>query len=169
MSAFHLGSVITASLGHNSIGAHAQDESFRLCAKAANYAVSADLFASASVSAQLGNFQKLFLDLTRFHARVDIPSGSKFINGASKVALALYNSQAPSVEAIQAISPSATLSFQQQVSYPLIIVNCILFQNKLLKESHCLFLKSLRHHHKLASFQMLLFENADWWTFQLEN
>lgn len=113
-----LGSVITASLGQNSIGAHAQDESFRLCAKGANYAVSADLFASASVSAQLGNFQKPFLDLTRFHARVDIPSGSKFVNGASKVALGLYNSQAPSVEAIQAISPSATLSFQQQIGGP---------------------------------------------------
>lgn len=113
-----LGSVITASLGDNSIRAQAHDESFRLCAKGANYAVSTDLFASASLSAQLGNFQKLFLDLTRVHARVDIPSGSKFLNGASKVGLALYNSEAPSVEALQAMSPCATLSFQQQIAGP---------------------------------------------------
>lgn len=114
---FTLGSVVTASHGENSIRTHAQDESFRLCAEGANYGVSADLFASASLNAQLGNFQKPFLDLTRFHTRVDIPSGSKFVNGACKVARALYNSEAPSVEAVEAISPSATLSFQQQVTF----------------------------------------------------
>ncbi|KAL1548274.1 protein TRIGALACTOSYLDIACYLGLYCEROL 4, chloroplastic-like [Salvia divinorum] len=114
-----LGSVITASLGENSITLHGQDEeSFMLCTKGANYAASADLFASASLSAQLGNFQKNFLDLTRFHARLDIPSGSKFVNGAYKVARALYNSEAPTAEALQAINPSATLSFQQQMAGP---------------------------------------------------
>lgn len=111
---FTSGSVIAASLGENST--RQEHDSFRLCAKGANYAASADLFASASLSAQLGNFQKLFLDLTRFRARLDIPAGYKFLNGACKVAQALYNSQAPSVEAVQAITPSATLSFQQQVT-----------------------------------------------------
>ena len=112
-----LGSVITASLGENSMTPRGQDDdTFRLYAKGENYAASADLFASASLSAQLGNFQKNFLDLTRFHARLDIPSGSKFINGAYKVARALYNSEAPTAEALQTITPSATLSFQQQVT-----------------------------------------------------
>ncbi|KAG6428250.1 hypothetical protein SASPL_112501 [Salvia splendens] len=114
-----LGTVITTSLGENSLTPRGQDEeTFRLCAKGANYAASADLFASASLSAQLGNFQKNFLDLTRFHARLDIPSGSKFINGAYKVARELYNSEAPTAEALQAITPSATLSFQQQMAGP---------------------------------------------------
>lgn len=116
-SLFTLGSVITASHGDNSIRAHEEDGPFRLCAKGGKYGASADLFASGSLNAQLGNFQKPFLDLTRFHARVDIPSGSKFANGAWKVAQALYNSEAPSEEAVKAFSPSATLSFQQQVAF----------------------------------------------------
>ncbi|KAL0414881.1 UNVERIFIED_CONTAM: protein TRIGALACTOSYLDIACYLGLYCEROL 4, chloroplastic [Sesamum radiatum] len=65
-----------------------------------------------------GNFQKLFLDLTRFYTRLDIPSGSKFLVGASQVAFDLYNSQAPSIEAVQAICPTATLSIQQQIAGP---------------------------------------------------
>ncbi|KAL0376298.1 UNVERIFIED_CONTAM: protein TRIGALACTOSYLDIACYLGLYCEROL 4, chloroplastic [Sesamum calycinum] len=65
-----------------------------------------------------GNFQKLFLDLTRFYTRLDIPSGSKFLVGASQVAFDLYNSQAPSIEAVQAICPTASLSIQQQIAGP---------------------------------------------------
>ncbi|KAK6160927.1 hypothetical protein DH2020_004308 [Rehmannia glutinosa] len=65
-----------------------------------------------------GNFQKLFLDLTRFYARIDIPSGSKFLFGASQVAFDLCNSQVPNVEAFQAICPTANLSFQQQIAGP---------------------------------------------------
>ncbi|KAH6831795.1 hypothetical protein C2S53_008288 [Perilla frutescens var. hirtella] len=120
-----LGALVTASLPladkdkHDSITTREEDRNrnmISLCTKGA--LVSADLFASASLSAQLGNFQKPFFDLTRFHARLDIPSGSKFLNGASEVALALYNSQPPTVEALQAITPSATLSFQQQIAGP---------------------------------------------------
>ncbi|KAL8058162.1 hypothetical protein ABFS82_03G000700 [Erythranthe guttata] len=114
-----IGTVITASLGDNSVRAQAEDGWFGFGAKGANSAISADLFASASVSAQHGNFQKLFLDLTRFNARIDVPSVSKFVGGASRLAVDLYNSrQAPSVEALQAIFPSASLSFQQQICGP---------------------------------------------------
>ncbi|KAL3626654.1 hypothetical protein CASFOL_030203 [Castilleja foliolosa] len=111
-----LGTVITACLGDNSVRAH--HESFGFRAQGAKSAVLADIFASASLSAQHGNFQKLFLDLTRFNARIDISSGSKFLSGASQVAFDLHNSQAPSLEAYQAICPSASLSFQQQIAGP---------------------------------------------------
>ncbi|GFP83078.1 protein trigalactosyldiacylglycerol 4 chloroplastic [Phtheirospermum japonicum] len=111
-----LGTVIAACLGDNSVRTH--HESFGFRAQGAKSAVLADIFASASLSAQHGNFQKLFLDLTRFNARVDIPSGSKFLRGASQVAFDLHNSQVPTLEAIQAICPSASLSFQQQIAGP---------------------------------------------------
>ncbi|CAA2972984.1 TRIGALACTOSYLDIACYLGLYCEROL 4, chloroplastic [Olea europaea subsp. europaea] len=83
-----LGAVITASIGENSI------------------------------RAQHGNFQRLFLDLTRFHARLDIPSGSKFLSGATLLASDLYNSQTPTMQALQAICPTASISFQQQIAGP---------------------------------------------------
>ncbi|KAL8049091.1 hypothetical protein ABFX02_07G110100 [Erythranthe guttata] len=115
-----IGTVITASLGENSVRAKAEDGWFGFQAKGPNSAISADLFATASLSAQHGNFQKLFLDLTRINARVDVPSVSKFVVGASRLAVDLYNSrQAPSVEAIQSICPSASLSIQQQICGPL--------------------------------------------------
>ncbi|KAK4405417.1 protein TRIGALACTOSYLDIACYLGLYCEROL 4, chloroplastic [Sesamum angolense] len=110
--------VVTASLGDKSLRAHTKDESFGFRAKGANSAILADLFATASFSVQHGNFQKLFLDLTRFYTRLDIPSGSKFLVGASQVAFDLYNSQAPSIEAVQAICPTASLSIQQQIAGP---------------------------------------------------
>ncbi|CAA2961870.1 TRIGALACTOSYLDIACYLGLYCEROL 4, chloroplastic, partial [Olea europaea subsp. europaea] len=83
-----LGAVITASIGENSIGA------------------------------QHGNFQRWFLDLTRFHARLDIPSGSKFLSGATLLASDLYNSRTPTMQAVQAICPIASISFQQQIAGP---------------------------------------------------
>ncbi|KAL6519721.1 hypothetical protein OROMI_032615 [Orobanche minor] len=113
-----LGTVITASLGENPTRGHVKDESFGFGARGANSSVLADIFASASLCAQHGNFQKFFLDLTRFYARIDIPSGSKFLAGASQVAFDLHNSQVPSVEALQAICPYARLSFQQQIAGP---------------------------------------------------
>ncbi|KAK4478371.1 hypothetical protein RD792_017661 [Penstemon davidsonii] len=114
-----LGTVIAASLGENSSRAQAEDESFGFLAQGANSAALADLFASVSLTAQHGSFQKLFLDLTRFHARLDIPSGSKFLLGASRMAFDLYNSKVPSLEAVQTICPSASLSYQQQIAGPL--------------------------------------------------
>ena len=114
------GAVLTACLGDNLVRSQVEDnslpfEGLGLCASGINSTILADIFASMSVSMQHGNFQRLFLDLTRFNARMDIPSGSKLFSGATQLAQDLYNSRQPRVEAIQAICPKATLSLQQQV------------------------------------------------------
>lgn len=74
------------------------------------------MFASITLTAQHGNFQRLFLDLTRFQARLDFPRGSKFLSGATNLAQDLLNSQKPNMDDVQAICPNATLSLQQQVT-----------------------------------------------------
>jgi hypothetical protein len=109
---------LTASVGDCSV--RSQDDSqdsngFFFQASGLKSAFLADLFASVSLTAQHGNYQRLFLDLTRFHARFDFPSGSRFLEGATHVVQKLLNSQQPSLEAVQAICPNATLSLQQQV------------------------------------------------------
>ncbi|CAH9129600.1 unnamed protein product [Cuscuta epithymum] len=118
-----LGVVVSAYQGENSIRSQSEDESlpfrkFSLRTQGQNSALSADLFASFSLSAQHGNFQRLFLDLSKFDARFDIPSGSKFISGLTSVAHHLYKTQVPSTDAIQAICPNAMVSFQQQIAGP---------------------------------------------------
>uniref|UniRef100_A0A5B7BNP7 Protein TRIGALACTOSYLDIACYLGLYCEROL 4 n=1 Tax=Davidia involucrata TaxID=16924 RepID=A0A5B7BNP7_DAVIN len=118
-----LGAVVTASLGDNIVRAQVDDETlgfkgFSLRVPDVNSAILADIFASVSFSAQHGNFQRLFLDLTRFYARLDFPSGSKFLSGATRLAHDLYNSQRPNLETVQAICPNATLSLQQQIAGP---------------------------------------------------
>ncbi|KAF8387625.1 hypothetical protein HHK36_026278 [Tetracentron sinense] len=120
-----IGTVASASLGDNSVKSQGEDdesqgsEGFCLRAPGAKTTLLADLFASLSCTAQHGNFQRLFLDLTRFNARLDFPSGSRFLSGAARLAQDRYNSQPPNVEAIQAICPHVTLSLQQQILGPL--------------------------------------------------
>lgn len=118
-----LGAVVSASLGDNLAGAEIDRDTlgfkhFKLNAQGAKFGVLADIFASVSVSAHHGNFQRLFLDLTRLCARLDFPSGSKFVSGVTCLANDLYSSQAPSMEVVQAICPNATFSFQQQIAGP---------------------------------------------------
>ncbi|KAI7979526.1 hypothetical protein LOK49_Contig314G00001 [Camellia lanceoleosa] len=118
-----LGAVLTACIGDNLVRSQGGEDSLpfkglTLRAPVVNSTILADMFASISLSVQHGNFQRLFLDLTRFYARMDFPSGSKFISGATHLAQDLYNSCQPSVEAIQAICPKATLSLQQQIAGP---------------------------------------------------
>ncbi|XP_028123801.1 protein TRIGALACTOSYLDIACYLGLYCEROL 4, chloroplastic [Camellia sinensis] len=118
-----LGAVLTACIGDNLVISQGGEDSLpfkglTLRAPVVNSTILADMFASISLSVQHGNFQRLFLDLTRFYARMDFPSGSKFISGATHLAQDLYNSCQPSVEAIQAICPKATLSLQQQIAGP---------------------------------------------------
>ncbi|TYH14439.1 hypothetical protein ES288_A06G220900v1 [Gossypium darwinii] len=74
-----------------------------------------DIFASVSFTAQHGNFQRLVSDLTRFHIRMDFPSGSKFLSGATRLAQDLLNSHQPSPEAVKMICPTTSLSLQQQL------------------------------------------------------
>ncbi|WMV09266.1 hypothetical protein MTR67_002651 [Solanum verrucosum] len=118
-----VGAVFSAYLGENSMKKQQSCslrglKDFDLRAQVANSAVSVDSFASASLTAQHGNFQRLFLDLTRVHTSFDFPSGSKLLSGITSVACSLYNSQVPNVEALQAICPRASLSFQQQIIGP---------------------------------------------------
>lgn len=77
-----------------------------------------DIFASVSFTAQHGNFQRLVSDLTRFHIRMDFPSGSKFLSGATRLAQDLLNSHQPSPEAVKMICPTTSLSLQQQIAGP---------------------------------------------------
>lgn len=116
-----IGAAATTAFGENSARAQVDDDGQRsagYCLQAGGLKSSflADIFGSISFTAQHGNFQRLFLDLTRFQARLDFPSGSKFLSGATSVAQDLLNSQKPSMEVVQAICPNATLSLQQQVS-----------------------------------------------------
>uniref|UniRef100_A0A6M2EFC2 Uncharacterized protein n=1 Tax=Populus davidiana TaxID=266767 RepID=A0A6M2EFC2_9ROSI len=112
-----------ACFGDNSVRPQVVDESqqfegFCLRAPAVKSTLLVDAFSSVSFTAQHGNFQRLLLDLTRFHARLDFPSASKFLSGATRLAQDFCNSQQPTMETVQAICPKATVSFQQQIAGP---------------------------------------------------
>lgn len=111
---------MTACLGDNSVRSQEVDDpqgykGLYLHTPGVKSALLADIFSSVSFTAQHGNFQRLFLDLTRFHVHLDFPSGSKFLSGAAKLAQDFFNSKQPSVEAVREICPNATISLQQQV------------------------------------------------------
>ncbi|GAB4859006.1 hypothetical protein Ancab_010477 [Ancistrocladus abbreviatus] len=120
-----IGAVATALIGENSVSSQAEDEPaqsyrcFNLHSSAMKSSFLADLFASLSFTAQHGNFQRLALDLTRFHVRLDFPSGSKFLSAAACLCQELYNSQKPTLEAVEAVCPHARFSLQQQIVGPL--------------------------------------------------
>ncbi|XP_076941834.1 protein TRIGALACTOSYLDIACYLGLYCEROL 4, chloroplastic-like [Bidens hawaiensis] len=118
-----IGGVLTACFGENSVRAPPGDDGscrkgFGLGVRRGKCAVLADSFVTLSLSAQYGTFQKMFLDLTRFQAVLDFPSGSTFFSGAARLAKDVYNSRPPNLEAIQEACPNATLSFQQQLAGP---------------------------------------------------
>ncbi|KAK6913600.1 hypothetical protein RJ641_020921 [Dillenia turbinata] len=115
-----IGAVATASLGNKSVRSHAEDKSQGYAGFTFDTfsAIFADIFASVSLTAQHGNFQRLFLDLTRFHAPWIFPSGLRFLSGTSQVARNLYNSQQPKLETIAGMLPHTTLSLQQQIVGP---------------------------------------------------
>lgn len=119
-----IGAAATAYFGENSTRAQIDDDGQQssglfLQAPGIKSSFLADIFGSVSFTAQHGNFQRLFLDLSRFQARLDFPSGSKFLLGATSLAQDLLNSQKPNMEAVQAICPNATLSLQQQIVGPI--------------------------------------------------
>ncbi|XP_072976415.1 protein TRIGALACTOSYLDIACYLGLYCEROL 4, chloroplastic [Typha angustifolia] len=119
-----IGAVTSASFGDCSARLSVEDEShicneYRLYARRDKFALFADLFASVSCTAQLGNFQRFFLDLTRFNARIDVPSGSTFLTGAIHLAQDVYHSRQLDTDAIQAICPDLIVSLQQQIAGPL--------------------------------------------------
>lgn len=115
------GAVTSASWGDCSARFSVKDESHRhktisFYSQKNKFALFADVFASVSFMAQHGNFQRLFLDLTRLNARLDFPSGSTFLNGAARLAQDFYHSRQPDSAAIGAICPDMTVSLQQQVA-----------------------------------------------------
>ncbi|KAL9670213.1 hypothetical protein QQ045_007764 [Rhodiola kirilowii] len=118
-----IGAVMTAALGDNNHRLQAVDEPhgykrYQLDASGAKSMISADAFATGSLTAQYGNFQRRFLDLTKVHARFDIRSGSKFLSAATRVVQDIYSSQPPNIEALQDMCPTAMISFQQQIVGP---------------------------------------------------
>ena len=122
MPSFLAGAAVTASVGDNSVKLKPQVEDdsigvrgFHLHAPSIKSAFLADIFASVALTAQHGTFQRLFSDLTRFHARLDFPSGSKFLSGATRLAQDFINSQQPNLETVQAVCPKVFVSVQQQV------------------------------------------------------
>ncbi|CAN6926706.1 unnamed protein product [Brassica oleracea] len=118
-----IGSVMTAAFGENSVRTKLEKDSegvggFSLHLPSVNSGFMADALGRASLTAQYGNFQKLFFDLTRFHARLDFPHGLRFLTGATSVAQELLNSRQPSLEAFQRICPEVAVSLQQQIVGP---------------------------------------------------
>ncbi|CAO2838351.1 unnamed protein product [Amaranthus hypochondriacus] len=118
-----IGAVMTTLVGENALKLPIDDQPkdyrrFDLYATRGKSAFLADLFASFSLSAQYGNFQKRYFDLTRLNARLDVPSASKFFSAAACVAQNISNSKQPSLEAVQAVCPKTMLSFQQQIAGP---------------------------------------------------
>ncbi|KAL6008845.1 hypothetical protein ACLOJK_022071 [Asimina triloba] len=110
-----IGSAFGGAFGDNHARFLTEDGALSVLAQGNRYALFADLFASVSCTAQHGNFQRLFLDLTRLNARLDFPSGSKFLAGVTHLAHSFYNYQRPTTEAVHAVCPDVTLSFQQQI------------------------------------------------------
>ncbi|PKA62299.1 hypothetical protein AXF42_Ash016091 [Apostasia shenzhenica] len=119
-----IGAVTSLSLGENSMRFSVRERlqtcnSSELCFHKNKFALFCDLFATVSFKAQFGNFQRLFLDLTKFDACLEFPSGSKFVSGAASLVSNYYYSQKPDATAIHAICPNVRVSLQQQVVGPI--------------------------------------------------
>jgi hypothetical protein len=75
-----------------------KSNAFRMFNERKKFAAFGDLFASINFTAQYGNFQHLFLDLTRASARCDISSGSLFLCSASRLARDFFFSRRLDIE-----------------------------------------------------------------------
>ncbi|KAL6627619.1 hypothetical protein ACP70R_031345 [Stipagrostis hirtigluma subsp. patula] len=118
-----VGAVASGYLGDCSRSVSIQDETqksnaFRMFDERNKFAAFADLFASVTFTAQYGNFQRLFLDLTRASARFDISSGSLFLCGASRLAQDFFFSRRPELETFCDVCPDVVVSLQQQIVGP---------------------------------------------------
>ncbi|TKW12820.2 hypothetical protein SEVIR_5G061000v4 [Setaria viridis] len=118
-----VGAVASGYLGDCSRRVSIRDETqrsnaFRMFNERNKFAAFADLFASVTFTAQYGNFQRLFLDLTKASARFDIASGSLFLCGASRLAQDFFFSRRPDIETFCDVCPDVTVSLQQQIVGP---------------------------------------------------
>ncbi|KAF0917032.1 hypothetical protein E2562_016332, partial [Oryza meyeriana var. granulata] len=113
------GTVASGSFGDCSKRMSAQNEiqktiAFKYFDERNEFAAFSDLFVSVNFTAQHGNFQRLFLDLTRVSARLDISSGSVFLRGASQLAQDFFFSRCPDLETFCDVCPDVIVSLQQQ-------------------------------------------------------
>ncbi|KAL6890599.1 hypothetical protein ACP4OV_008854 [Aristida adscensionis] len=118
-----VGAIASGYLGDCSKRVSTQDEThksnaFRMFDERNKFAAFADLFASVTFTAQYGNFQRLFLDLTRASARFDVSSGSLFLCGASRLAQDFFFSRRPDLETFCDVCPDVIVSLQQQIIGP---------------------------------------------------
>ncbi|WVZ88131.1 hypothetical protein U9M48_034681 [Paspalum notatum var. saurae] len=95
-----------------------KSNAFRMFDERKKFGAFADLFASVTFTAQYGNFQRLFLDLTKASARFDVSSGSLFLSGASRLAQDFFFSRRPDIETFCDVCPDVTVSLQQQIVGP---------------------------------------------------
>lgn len=92
-----------------------RDSSSEFYTEKDKHAFMGDLFGSLSLTAQHGNFQRLFFDLTRLSMRLDFNSGSAFFKGATRLGNDLYHFRPLDLEAVHAACPEVIVSLQQQV------------------------------------------------------
>ncbi|KAJ8650461.1 hypothetical protein MRB53_003484 [Persea americana] len=83
------------------------------------FPLSADLFGSVCYTYQHGNFRRLYRDLTRVDARLDICSASAFIKGATHLVSNVFRGHVER-EANPLASPKLNMIFQQQVAGPIV-------------------------------------------------
>ena len=113
-----LGTAICGYMGENSLGISKQVRSrhFRpLGLSFGRSSIFGDSFLAVSCQGQIGHFQKLFADLTRIQAQVDYPSVANLLHGSIHLFRDWYKMHGFNPDAIHAISPDLTVSFQQQV------------------------------------------------------
>ncbi|KAG9459963.1 hypothetical protein H6P81_004471 [Aristolochia fimbriata] len=119
-----IGAVVNACFGDNAERPSATSEQYPgfknyiLRAESSYSSLTTDFFGSVSCTAQYGNFQRHYFDLTRLYTRLDFPSGSMFLSSATHLASSMYNSLPPDPEAVCSVSPQAFVSFQQQIAGP---------------------------------------------------
>ncbi|XP_047330352.1 protein TRIGALACTOSYLDIACYLGLYCEROL 4, chloroplastic [Impatiens glandulifera] len=119
-----VGAISTACIGKNLVVSQVQEDNpfhLRYHGQGVSSSIVADTFATLSYDMQFGNFQKLFMDLTRVNARFDFPSGMKFISGSASLARDLYYNGLKSqsnIEAVHMVLPKTTVSLQQQIVGP---------------------------------------------------
>lgn len=84
--------------------------------------LSADLFGSLCYTFQHGKFRKLYGDLTRVDARLDICSASAFAKGAANIVSNVFGSSSANKEVNPLASPRLNVILQQQVFFVYTVV-----------------------------------------------
>ncbi|KAF3776329.1 TRIGALACTOSYLDIACYLGLYCEROL 4 protein [Nymphaea thermarum] len=117
-----IGGILKGYLGGSSTMARLKEmlksKDLGFLAKRRNSLLSVDAFASLSCTAQYGNFQRLFLDLTRLSACAEISSGASLVSGVAHLLDNFYKKKQIDMEAIGVVFPDIVFSFQQQIVGP---------------------------------------------------